>query len=569
MTKAFETFITDSNEPIPQSQSASPNQKLNAAGGYTFVVSDLNRLERFLILGTTGGTYYTGEKDLTKENAEFLIKMIQNDSKRVISTLLDVSKNGRAAKQSPAIFTMAMLFKHAPNNGAKTHVQSIFNNVVRTSTHLFEFAKYVELLGVGSAEAKDLIKGKRKSGSPTGGWGRAKRKAVAGWYTGKSTKSLAYQAVKYRQRDGWTHKDLLRLSHPKGVDRVVGDFILGKQFNESETGPATVAPSVIRGFVLAQNSTTVPSILETLDSFPDLPWEALPTQFLKSPEVWKKLFYNGQLNGQALVRNITRLARIKAFDDMSFTRDYADRLVDVEMITNTRLHPINYLNALVVHQEGQIDRRSKSLFGYSVGARKKDWQTNAMIVDALDAGFVKAFSSIEPAQKRTMVGLDVSGSMSMYAATGVDLSAAQVGAVLSMVVARTEPMYQIHGFSTTFRDLGISGSDSLYSVIKKTECMVFGGTDMALPMRYATEHNLAVDTFQVITDNETWYGDMHPHVALEQYRQRFGIPAKLVVMSVTATESTIGDVDDPGTLDVVGFDSGAPKVVADFSAGRI
>jgi len=28
--------------------------------------------------------------------------------------------------------------------------------------------------------------------------------------------ALAYQAVKYRQRDGVTHRDLLRLAHPAG-----------------------------------------------------------------------------------------------------------------------------------------------------------------------------------------------------------------------------------------------------------------------------------------------------------------------------------------------------------------
>jgi 60 kDa SS-A/Ro ribonucleoprotein len=28
---------------------------------------------------------------------------------------------------------------------------------------------------------------------------------------------LAHQAVKYQQRDGWSHGDLLRLAHPKAL----------------------------------------------------------------------------------------------------------------------------------------------------------------------------------------------------------------------------------------------------------------------------------------------------------------------------------------------------------------
>jgi 60 kDa SS-A/Ro ribonucleoprotein len=32
---------------------------------------------------------------------------------------------------------------------------------------------------------------------------------------------------------------------------------------------------------------------------------------------------------------------------------------------------------------------------------------------------------------------------------------------------------------------------------------------------------------------------------------------------------TIADPQDPGMLDVVGFDASAPKLISDFSAGRL
>ena len=46
------------------------------------------------------------------------------------------------------------------------------------------------------------------------GWGRGLREAVAAWYAMPAGK-LALQGVKYQQRDGWSHRDLLRLAHPK------------------------------------------------------------------------------------------------------------------------------------------------------------------------------------------------------------------------------------------------------------------------------------------------------------------------------------------------------------------
>ena len=69
--------------------------------------------------------------------------------------------------------------------------------MARTGTHLFLFARYVEQFR---------------------GWGRGLRSAVGRWYTEKSVDDLAYQMVKYRSREGWSHRDLLRLAHPETGD---------------------------------------------------------------------------------------------------------------------------------------------------------------------------------------------------------------------------------------------------------------------------------------------------------------------------------------------------------------
>lgn len=379
----------------------------------------------------------------------------------------------------------------------------------------------------------------------------------------------------------WTHRDLLRLAHPKGIDQNVGRFILGQ-----ETLGQNVPP-IIAGFKLAQQAKTVKELIEVLTTFPNLPWEAVPTTFHKSPELWKKLFENGQLQGQALLRQITRLARLGMFKDMVFARDYASRLVDEEMIEKTRLHPIQYLLALIGHTEGQIPRNTtRGGWGYAAG-RQKDWDVSPILSDALDEGFYKAFKHVKPANKRTFIGVDVSGSMSSLA-MGIDLSCAQVAGAMAMTIARTEPYYDIRGFtagppsngynslssyrnrsSNGLHDLGITANTKLNDAMKKVQAANFGSTDCSLPMELAIKDKLEIDTFVVITDNETYAGARHPHVALNDYRQKSGIDAKLIVIGMTATRFSIGDPNDRGTLNVVGADANTPKVVAEFSAGRL
>jgi 60 kDa SS-A/Ro ribonucleoprotein len=85
-------------------------------------------------------------------------------------------------------------------------------------------------------------------------------------------------------------------------------------------------------------------------------------------------------------------------------------------------------------------------------------------------------------------------------------------------------------------------------------------------MLWALEQRVAVDTFVVYTDSETWFGQVHPAEALRRYRERMGIAAKLIVVGMLANNFTIADPNDGGMLDVVGFDTAAPQVMRDFSA---
>lgn len=517
-------LTTINRKTTAQTVKAKKGQKPNNAGGFSFKVDDTARLERFMVLGTDGGTYYVSEKTLTADAMKFLTKMVKKDAQLVADVAVNVSVTGRAYRNSPAIFAAAVLMVDGDD---KALARYAFNKIVRTSTHLFEYMQYIENLG---------------------GWGRAKRNAVASWYE-KDADKLAYQLVKYRQRNQWTHRDALRLSHPKNVDAASAAFALRGEVLEE-------APDIIHGYDAMTKVTSVNGVLSVLDGYPDLPWETVPTQYLNSPEVWKQLFANGQLRGQNAIRNVGRLNKIGAFNDMVFAREFANVITDPDNIKASRLHPINYLNAICAN-------RAYSYYGPKATSLKP------IINDALNDGFHAAFEYVEPANKRTLLGLDVSGSMSWSACNGLAATPAEAGAAMAMTFARTEPYYDIMGFSTKFVDLGISPSMNLDQVMAKTSRQSFGGTDCSLPMEWALKNRVEIDTFVTITDSETYAGRQHPFQALKKYRDATGIPARMAVIGMTSTGFTIADPKDNGSLDVVGFDTSAPRVLTDFSAGRL
>src|SRR5215470_7912471 len=173
--------------PIPGT-----SQVPNSAGGFAWAVDDWARLRRFLILGSEGGSYYAGEWKLTRQNADAVARCIAADGARAVAMILEISEAGRAPKNDPAVFALAMA-AGAGDEATRRAALAALARVCRTSTHLFKFASFVE--------------GFR-------GWGRSLRRAVGAWYGDRSPESLGYQAVKYRRREGMTHRDLLRLAHP-------------------------------------------------------------------------------------------------------------------------------------------------------------------------------------------------------------------------------------------------------------------------------------------------------------------------------------------------------------------
>jgi 60 kDa SS-A/Ro ribonucleoprotein len=117
--------------------------------------------------------------------------------------------------------------------------------------------------------------------------------------------------------------------------------------------------------------------------------------------------------------------------------------------------------------------------------------------------------------------------------------------------------------------LPLSKRQRLDDIMATVNGLPFGGTDCALPMLYALDKGRKIDHFVIYTDSETWAGGIHPAQALRQYRERTGIDARLTVVGMVSNGFSIADPHDPGMLDVVGFDSAAPQLMADFAAGRL
>src|SRR5215831_2141855 len=275
--KIFNRRVTPQSQPIPGS-----SQVPNSAGGYSWRVDDWTRFDRFLILGAEGGTYYITERDLVKQNHDAVVRCINADGVRAVNRIVEISDSGRAPKNDPAIFALALVAAHGLPE-AKTLAFQNLAKVCRIGTHLFHFAEYVNALR---------------------GWGRGLRNAVGRWYLEQEAEKLAYQVVKYQQRDSWSHGDLLRLAHPKapsaeheavfrwilaGADGLGEREVKRKVRGEdriAKYGAVGALPKLIEAFERVKRTSNRIEVVKLIDEF-DLPREAIPTQWLNEVAVWE------------------------------------------------------------------------------------------------------------------------------------------------------------------------------------------------------------------------------------------------------------------------------------------
>lgn len=512
---------------------------MNNAGGFVFALDKWAKLDRWLILGCEGGSYYASERKMTLDNAKTITECLAEDGVRTVKRIAEISESGRAPKNEPAIFALAIA---AGSEDAVTRKAALtaLPVICRTGTHLFHFARDVE--------------GFRK-------WGRGLRTAIGSWYNDKSADKVAYQAVKFQQRDGFSHRDLLRLSHPKAASArhnavfrwiVGGSEALAKESTKGGALSVGDLPDLIRGFEMSRAAKDVKELCGLIREY-KLTHEMILSDWKNHAEVWDALLADMPVT--AMIRSLAKMTQVGLLKPMSdASRKVVSVLSDEGRIRKARVHPIAVLSALKVYQQGHGQKGSLS------------WSPVREIVDALDGAFYASFKAIEPTGKRHLLALDVSGSMTCGEIAGVPgLNPRVASSAMAMVTARTEASFSVVGFTGDLTPLDVSPRQRLDDVLKKVDNLPFGSTDCSLPMTWALKNKIDVDTFIVYTDSETWSGSVHPFQALRDYRQKMGRAAKLCVVGMTATGFTIADPNDAGMMDVVGFDTAAPQIMSDFA----
>jgi len=518
------------------------------SGGYGFKPSDKVALERALILGTTTNQFYATGAELSKEFMQLLASAIQIDPTMVASLIEEVSFKGKGISNSPCLLGLAML--SSGDAVAKKQFHRIFDKVVRNMSHFMEWFAYTRNMR---------------------GLGRCVLSAGNDWLSGKSTEMLAYQFLKYKTRNGYSVRDIMRLLHPKTseVDRQALYKYVVK--GELEVPEGTASLKMVEVFEkLGKNQI---SAMEAITE--GRLTHEMVSSFVKKDNTaeWRQIAAHMPLN--ARLRNLGSLTAKHVFKDPAILSSFMNSFTNAEHVKKARLHPMSILQAFLIYKQGHGDKSATT------------WDVNPKILDAIEEAMDHSmeFANL-PRELSYRVYIDLSGSMCSPISSMPYANCKEGAAAVALMFTRIAKDVDVWGFTCAGShfcgyggkkkaNAGMEGIYDLNGSFRKKSSIVevmrdvghiSGGTDVSLPFKHMIDQRVKKDVVILFTDNESWAGtNGHTSQLLKKYRKQMSANTRVIFCTLAPYgKITLVDPKDGLSMDIVGFSPDCFKAIEMF-----
>lgn len=221
---------------------------------------------------------------------------------------------------------------------------------------------------------------------------------------------------------------------------------------------------------------------------------------------WKDLILEEKIAQFALLRNLRNIIQQT---DAKTVNAACSLLVKPSRIKDSKILPFRYYTAY------------KELKGL-----------NKAVLDSLQCAFDIACSNVPDLPGKTLVALDVSGSMegSTYGygqQKGSD-SPFEIGALFAGVIAKSNPGSDLVIFSSDTKQYKVDPKKTVFETVKAIERVAqFGGTNFHSVYRWAEMNNTAYDRIIFLSDGDAWMGYEAAQVSLNKYNKLKGTDTKM------------------------------------------
>ena len=428
----------------------------NAAGGVAYTLGSKQALARYAATGCLSNTFYVKAED----HLNRVLALAKECDSEFIARLAIFARKEGYMKDMPALL-MAVLASRGDNGRAA--LKAAFPQVIDNGKMLRNF---VQIMRSGKLGRKSL--------------GTGPRNLVRGFFERNKPNWLFRQLSVGQDPSG---ADIVKMVHPSPATpehEALFGYMIGKGEPDKRKKGYKNLPPLVKQFEEWKEDRSLPS--------PAVDFQLLTAKPLTG-EQWAQIFRNGQWHFIRMNLNTAiRQGALKA--DPGLTEFIADRLRDESVIRKARVMP-HQLLAAYRHIHPDVPRQ---------------------IVDAIHDAMELATANAPVAEGRTLIVVDVSGSM-RHSITGGYLGTPKTSKVRCVDVAAL--------FSASYlrqnRDAAVLPVDTSVHTSYRPEPrnpilteadrlagFGGGGTALSAAFHHVNQRRLKVDHVVVISDQESW-----------------------------------------------------------------
>lgn len=305
-------------------------------------------------------------------------------------------------------------------------------------------------------------------------FGTSIKRQIQNWLTSKRPKSLYLASVGHSDP---SLADLIKMVHPRPRSEeqsAMFSYLLGKECDFA------LLPPDIQAFEALKRGET--------HEIPDVPYRVLTNCELTKAQ-WECIALNAPWN--TLRQSLLTFGRRGVFDDQAIVERLAETLSNQENVERFNAFPYE-------------------LFATYLAVRD---QVPVEISNAIQEAIDHSCRNVPQLSGKTLVGIDVSGSMTHHSITGRNgkpsaIRVAHCASLIACALLRHNKSAKLLGFDTRIhQQVALNPHDSIVSNIGRLRCPG-GGTNVSLPIGWLNGPGRKSDYQNVIilSDNESWCG---------------------------------------------------------------
>ena len=203
-------------------------------------------------------------------------------------------------------------------------------------------------------------------------------------------------------------------------------------------------------------------------------WETELSAKGNTKEVWEELIASHKVGYMAMLRNLRNILQADP-DNLDEALNY---ISNPQAVKKSKQLPFRFLSAY------------QSLSGHA----------SSKVFDALEDAIDASVENLPKIPGRTVIAIDVSGSMTSTISNNSDIRCSQIATLLGLIANRICEDAIVYTFDTTVRKLAVSKRSGIIETVMRYD-LYGGGTDMTLPFQIMINEHIKADRIIILSDN--------------------------------------------------------------------